>query len=328
MNDEIGRLSYVNLRDVWKHEARDFTAWLRQNVDQLGDELDVTLQDASSEEPVGDFNVDLIAEDGEGRTFAIENQLDSSDHRHLGQLLTYVSNLEVDVAVWLVGDARPEHVQAVGWLNESSSVHWYLVEANAVRVDDSRPAFQPLVVVRPSEEARKVGKRKQEEQAKRDTRREFWRGLLDVANEKTDLHAGSSPRPGPNVDAASAVPGVRYIYWITKNTGRVELWIDRGQDSGEENRIIFSFLKNRKDEIEQSFGARLEWDEKSGARSCSVRYRFSDAGYADEEEWPQLQEKMAGAMQQLETALEPHLDELRDRIQQPDWPALANENSE
>lgn len=328
MNQEIGRLSYVDLRDVWKHEARDFTAWLRNHVDQLGDALNVTLQDASAEEPVGNFNVDLIAEDGEGRTFAIENQLDSSDHRHLGQLLTYVSNLEADVAVWLVGDARPEHVQAVGWLNESSSVHWYLVEANAIRVDDSRPAFQPQVVVRPSEEARQVGKRKQQEQAKRDTRRDFWRGLLDTANQKTDLHAGTSPRAGPHVEAASAVPGISYVYWINKNDGRVELWIDRGQDLGEENRIIFSFLKKRKDEIEGAFGSHLEWDEKSGARSCSVRYRFDEAGYTDEEKWPVLQEKMADAMARLERALKPQLEDLRDRIERRDWPESVGESIE
>lgn len=324
MNSNIGRLTYVELRDVWKHEARDFTTWLQEHIDQLGDALDVTLQDASSEESVGDFNVDILAEDGEGRSFAIENQLESSDHRHLGQLVTYVSNLEADVAVWLVAEARPEHVQAVSWLNESSAAHWYLVQANAVRVDDSSPAFLPLVVVRPSEEAREVGKRKKQEQAKRDLRREFWRGLLSAAKEKSDLHAGSSPRPGPYVDAASEVPGLQYIYWINKNDGRVELWIDRGPDSTEENRAIFNFLLENRDEIEEVFGDSLEWDEKTGARSWSIRYRFDEAGYADKEAWPELQENMSDAMSRFEEALRPHLETLRRRMKQSRWPNLGD----
>jgi RecB family endonuclease NucS len=124
----IGKIERVPLRQVWRHEALDFTTWLEQNIDALSEVLDLSLSSAEREQSAGDFSVDIVAEDGSGNTVIIENQLEQSDHDHLGKLVTYVSMLEAKAAIWIVAAPRPEHVRAVAWLNEGSSAAFYLVK--------------------------------------------------------------------------------------------------------------------------------------------------------------------------------------------------------
>jgi len=117
----VGRIVRVPLREVWKHEALDFTRWLQENVDLLNDILDLNLVSAEGEQSAGDFSVDLVAEDEKGNTAVIENQLEKSDHEHLGKIITYMTALGSKTAIWIVADARPEHISAITWLNESAS---------------------------------------------------------------------------------------------------------------------------------------------------------------------------------------------------------------
>lgn len=123
----IGKIQRVTLREVWKHEALDFTTWLENNIDVLNDALDLSLTNVEREQTAGTFSVDLVAEDDSGNLAVIENQLAKSDHDHLGKLITYLTSLEAKVGVWIVSEPRPEHVKAVSWLNESSSAAFYLV---------------------------------------------------------------------------------------------------------------------------------------------------------------------------------------------------------
>ena len=120
----VGRLQRVPLREVWKNEAYDFTPWLQQNIDVLNDVLDLTLSNAEREQSAGTFSVDVVAEDQAGNLAVIENQLEKSDHDHLGKLITYVTAIGAKTAVWIVSDPRPEHVAAVSWLNEGSQPHF------------------------------------------------------------------------------------------------------------------------------------------------------------------------------------------------------------
>jgi hypothetical protein len=142
--DMIGKIARRPLREVWKHEALDFTTWLVDNIDVLSEALDVPLQDAKREHAAGDFSVDLVAEDDSGNTVVIENQLEKSNHDHLGKLVTYLSALDARVAVWIVSEPRPEHTKAITWLNESRQASFYLVKAEAICIDNSNrgcPAF-------------------------------------------------------------------------------------------------------------------------------------------------------------------------------------------
>ena len=130
----IGKLQRVPLREVWGHEALDFTRWLEDNLDVLNDALDITLSSAEREQSAGAFNVDLVAEDEAGNPVIIENQLEKSDHDHLGKLITYLTAIDAKTALWIVSDPRPEHVRAISWLNESSSAAFYLIKVEAIKI--------------------------------------------------------------------------------------------------------------------------------------------------------------------------------------------------
>jgi RecB family endonuclease NucS len=138
----VGKIRRLPLREVWKHEALDFTTWLQENLDVLNDSLDISLSSAEREQKAGDFSVDLVAEDEDGNPVVIENQLERSNHDHLGKLLTYLVAIGAKTGVWLVSEPRSEHVRAISWLNESYSASFYLLKVEAIR--PSAPAtFSP-----------------------------------------------------------------------------------------------------------------------------------------------------------------------------------------
>ena len=173
----IGRIQRVALRKVWKHEALDFTKWLEENVDVLNEATGLQLSGVEREQAVGAFSVDLIAEDEDGRPVVIENQLEKSNHDHLGKLLTYLVGIEARKAIWIVADPRPEHVGVVTWLNESSSADFHLLKLEAIRIGDSEPAALLTQIVGPSEEARKAGATKKQDGRARTTALPLLRGI-------------------------------------------------------------------------------------------------------------------------------------------------------
>jgi hypothetical protein len=122
----VGKLTRVPLREVWPHEALDFTRWLQVNLDVLSEHLPVALTSAEREQSAGAFSVDLVAEDADGNVVVIENQLERSDHDHLGKMITYLAAFEAKRAIWIVADPRPEHVRAVSWLNDASPADFHL----------------------------------------------------------------------------------------------------------------------------------------------------------------------------------------------------------
>jgi hypothetical protein len=158
----IGKITRVKLRDVWKHEALDFTKWLEDNLDVLSEIINVKLANVERERDAGDFIVDLVAEDENGEPIIIENQLERSNHEHLGKILSYLTSLGAKIGIWIVSDARPEHITAISWLNESTAASFYLLKVEAIRIDDSKPAPLLTLIVGPSEEGRMIGVKKKE----------------------------------------------------------------------------------------------------------------------------------------------------------------------
>ena len=137
----IAKIERVPLRDVWKHEAYDFTKWLEENIDVLSDAIGRDIENVERERKTeSTFSVDLVAEGNDGSSIIIENQLEKSNHDHLGKLITYLTAMQAKVAIWIVADPRPEHVAAMSWLNESSSADFFLVKIEAIRIDSSPPA--------------------------------------------------------------------------------------------------------------------------------------------------------------------------------------------
>ena len=136
----------------WENEEV-FTKWLKDNINELNDVIDLSLSNVRREQAAGDFSVDLVAEDESGNLVVIENQLEQGDHKHLGQVITYLTARDAKAAIWIVKEARPEHINAISWLNESSSASFYLI-----KIGDSEPLL--TIIVDPSMDRRKVAQKK------------------------------------------------------------------------------------------------------------------------------------------------------------------------
>jgi len=305
----VERLKRVPLREVWKHEALDFTPWLEQNADVLTETLGFEINSVEREKQVGDFSVDVVAEDESGELVVIENQLERSDHDHLGKLITYLSVVGARTGVWIVSEPRPEHVRAVSWLNESSAADFYLVKAEAVAIGDSQPAPLLTLIVAPSEEIRIGGQKKEELAGRHALRYRFWEGLLLRAKERTHLFTGISPGKDNWIGTGAGMSGLAFNFVVRQHSAHVELYIDRGKGAEEENKRIFSALEHSKESVNDSFGEPLSWERLEGRRASRIAKRLDVGGYSSAEaDWPSIQDAMIEAMVRLESALRPHMD--------------------
>jgi hypothetical protein len=311
-----GKVKRVPLREVWRHEAIDFSRYLQENLDLINEVTNLDLVSAEREQSVGVFSVDLLAEDRDGGTVVIENQLERSDHDHLGKVITYLAALGAKAAVWVVPQARPEHIAAMTWLAESTAADFYLIKAEAIRVvteaEESQPAPMLTLLVGPSAEAKKIGNTRMGLAGRGAERHEFWTLLLERAKGKTKLHSGISPSKDSWI-GTPASPGKSFLtlnYVIGLDWGRVELYIDR-EMSSEDNKAIFDQLLAKKEEIERVAGSNLDWQRLEGKRACRIAWRLLGGGYRNpKEEWPEIQDRMIDAMVRLERALAPQLRSL------------------
>ena len=307
----IGKIKRLHLRDIWKHEALDFTTWLEDNVDVINDALDLNLVSLDREQSAGKFSVDLVGEDASGRLVVIENQLERSDHDHLGKLITYLTFLEAKRAVWIVGDPRPEHVKAISWLNESSSAEFYLVKVEAICIGDSPGAPLLTLITGPSEDAIRMGQTKKEVAERYQIRERFWTKLLERSKEKTKLHSNIKPGKYNLIGSSAGLPnGLNLNYAVRQKDAQAELYIDAGTEQEDWNHEIFLKLKEKKEAIEKEFGGELIWEALEGKRACRIKKVISDGGWQDEEEWTSVHEKLIDAMIALERSLRPHLKKL------------------
>jgi hypothetical protein len=145
MDIPLGKLEHLDPRMIWKNEAADFTPWLADNIEQLGEAFGLDLQLIKVEQTIGDFSCDIMAREVRtNRPVIIENQLEATDHRHLGRLLTYAGGLDAAFIVWIGPEIREEHRQALDWLNRHTDeqVDFFRIRLGAIRIDDSKPAVQ------------------------------------------------------------------------------------------------------------------------------------------------------------------------------------------
>lgn len=304
----VAKLERVPLRAAFPSEVKNLSRWVQLNLDELNAATGLSLANPSVEQPAGDFSVDLIAEDETGAKVIIENQIGKSDHDHLGKVLTYLTAHEAQAAVWIVEKPRTEHVAAIAWLNQSSSADFYLVKIEAFKIGNSDVAPLLTLIVGPSPEAKLVAGEKEKFQARHNERLQFWQGLLEVANKKTQLHAGRAPTRDTWLSAG--VAGINFNYIIRQHEARVEVWIGRGPGRAAENTEIFNKLFSKKDEIETAFGDKLDWEPLEGRDGCRIVATSELGGYRDPEKWPEIYEWMTDKMVALEQAFRPRIEAL------------------
>lgn len=308
----IGKIEKVPLREIWRHEAHDFTKWLQDNIDVLSDVINLPLTNVEREQTTGNFYVDLTAEDNSGNTVIIENQLEKSDHDHLGKIITYLSSMDATTAIWIVSDPRPEHVSAINWLNESTAANFYLLKIEGVKIGNSDPAPLLTLIVGPSEETENVGKSKREKKERYVLRKDFWTIVLNKLKDRTNLFNAVSPSESSWLGAGSGKRGIQYTMWVTQDDARLSLYIDRGKDSEEENKSILDKLEQHKDEIESSYGDKFEWHKRDDERACQIIINVPNGGYkSDKEKLDSIGENLAECMTRFEKSFSKYIKDLK-----------------
>ncbi len=314
---EVGKLEKVPLRAIWKDEARDFTPWLAENIEVLGQALDLSLRVVQKEKTVGTFSLDILAEDENGEFVIVENQIEKTDHDHLGKAVTYLTNLGAKTAVWLTSDPRPEHIRAMAWLNEASppDIAFYLVKVEAYRIGDSLPAPVFTKIVEPSVEAKEVGQQKEELAQRHVDRLEFWSELLATAKTRSALHANVSPRKDNWVGTTGGLPGVAFNFVILMDDSRVEMYVDRGPGWRNWNKGLFDLLFDQRSAIEASYGGPILWERLDDGRACRISVTLGSGGLRNRANWSAIQDRMVDAMIRLHLALESRTQEATVKAQ-------------
>lgn len=286
---KLGKLKRVDLREYWKHEALDFTRWLAEpeNIELLSDEVGIGLQVMQTEASVGRFNVDILAEEeNTGRKIIIENQLEATDHSHLGQLITYAAGLEAQYIIWIVREVREEHRQAVDWLNEHTDdeINLFLVAIELWQIETSPPAPKFTVISRPNEWTKSVRKGSQEGDLT-DTKTkqlEFWQQLKEYSATKHPELKLRTPRPQHwyNVSIGRSDCHVALTIHTREDKVGCEIYIN---DSKELYRTFLSC----KSEIEKelALSEAIDWQELPGKKASRIR-AFSDFQFDNTETWP------------------------------------------
>lgn len=306
----IARLEKIDLRTLWKHEAYGFTKWLAENLDFIGEKIGIGLSLVEREASAGPFFADILAEDNQGHPVIIENQLEQSDHDHLGKLITYMSNLDAKTAIWNTKSPRPEHEKAVHWLNETlpADTSFFLLQVEAYKIGDSDPAPLLTIIAGPSLESKQVGDQKKVLAERHLVMKDFWTQLLNITKSKTKLFDRISPGTDNWIGASAGKSGIAFNFVIRNHDAQVELYIDRGKT--EENKRIFDALFLKKAEIEERFGSSLEWQRLDHRQSCRIRYLIEGIGLEDRDNWPRLQTLLIEAMVRLHKALQPLIHEI------------------
>ena len=224
---EFGRIESVSLRDVWAHEADDFTPWLADNLHYVSDAIGIPLELVETEASVDRFWADIVARNPLNDSVAlIENQLEWSDHTHLGQILTYLAGLEARTVIWVALGFTEAHLSAVRWLNENTvdGFSFFAIRVRVVKISDSPRVPQFEVLAQPSDWDRRI----------RDATRESGRELTaqgvfnrDFWTHYADLHPDDGLRRGfAGRNPSFPVHGTEFtIRWYHARRNQVGQWV-------------------------------------------------------------------------------------------------------
>lgn len=271
--DAFGKLTKLDARLIWPHEAADFTPWIGANLSQLGEAIGMELEFVGQEAPVGSFSLDILARDlGSDRQVIIENQFGRTDHDHFGKLLTYAAGFDASVLVWIAEEIREEHRQALDWLNQRSDAHteFFGVVVEVWRIDSSLPApvLRPVAFPNQWRKDRVSPSSTTKASPRGESYRVFFQGLID---ELRDKHKFTTARVAQAQNWYTFTSGkYGFVYGVNFAQGgqvRVETYIDL-EDAGK-NQQAFEWLANQRESIEATLGP-LTWEPLLGKRACRI----------------------------------------------------------
>lgn len=284
--DKFGTIKKVDIRTVWPGEATHFTPWLSNNLDALSEILEMELEFTDSEVSAGGFSADILAKDiSTNRNVVIENQFGNTDHKHLGQLLTYSSILNANTIVWIAESIRSEHKTAIDFLNNNlkESLLFYAIEVSVIQIDDSKPAYTFNIISKPSLKEESTNIKSSEISEGREKYRSFFQSLIDTLRTKYKFTNAKVGQPQNWYTFASDNSKI-YKYSVSFSLGnrcRTEVYIDTGDK--DKNEDLFDYLISKKDELENKFNNNFEWEKLESKRACRIAI-YTDGSIDDDTE--------------------------------------------
>ena len=268
----LGKLEKVkDLRSVWKHEANDFTKWLskEENLNTLGDEIGIDIELRQTEAKTGSFSTDILAiETNTNNKIIIENQLEATNHDHLGKIITYASGHDAKTIIWIVKEAREEHRQAIDWLNEHTDeeINIFLCKIELWQINDSAIAPKFQIVSSPNHWGKIVKKSSDNKMSStQELQYDYWTKVKEEID-KNDFKFNSR-KPYQisfyTVAVGRSFANISLNINTQKPEVKVQIWIS-------DKKELFDYLYESKDEIEAELGFELDWISSENNKSSSI----------------------------------------------------------
>ena len=283
---KIGKLQEVEIRNLWHH----FSAWLVKddNIALLNEKLGLTLVDINTEAYVGAYRCDIVAVDETtGIKVIIENQLENSDHDHLGKIITYASGLDAKVIVWIVKEARDEHRSAIEWLNNNTSkdINFFLIELHAYKIGDSNPAPMFQIIEQPNDFIKESKNNKSTDAMnKRQSERvEFWTIFNEhIINRGKPFNVRKATTDHWYDIAIGTSAAHISVTLVNKDSYiGVELYINS-------NKALFDKLYEEREKIEEQLGFKMDWQRLDTAKASRILYRINGLNFDDHSNYDSL----------------------------------------
>lgn len=287
---KLGRLEEVDIRQLWQHEQYDFSAWLAldENIEMLGDEIGLTLSEVNKEVFVGSYRCDLVAKDETtGIKVIIENQLEATNHDHLGKIITYASGLETNVVIWIVKEAREEHKRAIEWLNNKTTldISFFLMEIKAYKIGDSLPAPKFVMIEQPNDFVKTLNVQADggELSKAQSERLNFWNrfneALIERSNPFNVRKASTDHWYDVALGTSEAHISITLVNKI-KSIG-IEIYIN-------DNKELFDKLSASSEMIHQDLGFCMEWQRLDTKKASRIIYYIEGLDFDNKQNYDDL----------------------------------------
>ena len=316
MTPLLGKLERVDLRDVWENEARNFTPWLARedNLAILGETLNMELELQAQEKSIGAFSADILCTNtDDGSDVLIENQLERTDHTHLGQLLTYAAGLHTVSIIWIAAKFTDEHRAAMDWLNEITDpkFRFFGLEVELWRIGKSLAATKFNIVSKPNDWTRSVSqsarRTKQGELTKIQTLQlDYWQSLRAYGEEQGCGLRFQSPRAQHWYNFGIGKTDTKLVALVNSRTSKIIVGFESFGDTGT---AYFDLLFEDKEQIETALGFELDWYRLDGKKMSAIWYSH-DGDLQDRDRWPEFHQWMIDHLEQFDAVFRPRIKEI------------------
>lgn len=287
---KLGKLEEVDIRELWKHEQYDFSEWLskEENIEMLSDEIGLTLTEINKEVFVGSYRCDLVAKDETtGIKVIIENQLEATNHDHLGKIITYASGLDANVVIWIVKEAREEHRSAIEWLNNKTTkdISFFLIEIHAYKIGDSLTAPKFVIVEKPNDFVKTANTSVDSgELSKAQAERlNFWNRFNEIVASRNKPFNVRKATTDHWYDVALGTSEAKISITLVNKTNSIgiEIYIN-------DNKELFDKLHSLSEKIQNELGFSMDWQRLDNKKASRIIYYIGGLDFDNHENYDEL----------------------------------------